>query len=63
MQGTIGDTLVVIIACLAVAIVASAVIHFRPARRRHRHRKRHSQRPKIDLFAEKTTDPTPTADA
>ena len=63
MQGVIGDTLVVILACLAVAGIVSAVIALRPARRRHRHRKRHSHRPKIDLFAEKAADTAPSPDA
>jgi hypothetical protein len=63
MQGTISDALVVIGACLVVALFAIAVIILRPARRRHRHRKRHSHRPKIDLFADKASDPAATTDA
>ncbi|HEX8514452.1 MAG TPA: hypothetical protein VF688_15260 [Allosphingosinicella sp.] len=63
MQGTIGDALIVIAACLLVAAVAIAVVVFRPSTRRHRHRKRHSRRPKIDLFTDKAESPTPIVDA
>jgi hypothetical protein len=50
MQGTINDGLSIIIACVVIAGAASALIAYRPWKRRHRHRKRHSHRPKIDLF-------------
>lgn len=51
MQDVIIEAFQIIGACLLVALVAIAVIVFRPAaRRRRRHRKRHSQRPRIDLF-------------
>lgn len=62
-MATIFDALAIIVACLVVAMLTTAVILYRPARRRHRHRKRHSHRPKIDLFATKAADSTPGTDA
>lgn len=51
MQDFIDDGLAIIAACLIIAGFASAMIVLRPWKRRHRHRKRHSSRKKIDLFA------------
>lgn len=50
MQDFIDDGLAIIAACLIIAAFASALIVFRPWKRRHRHRRRHSSRTKIDLF-------------
>lgn len=63
MQATINDGLAIIIACLVIAVIASALIVFRPWKRRQRHRKRHSQRPKIDLFKAEPAEPAPKNDA
>ncbi|HEU0133442.1 MAG TPA: hypothetical protein VFR28_01345 [Allosphingosinicella sp.] len=50
MQDVMTDTLAILGACLVVAILALAIVLFRPAARRRRRHKRHSTRPKIDLF-------------
>ena len=63
MQTIINDALTVIIVCLAIAGFASALVFFRPWKRRHRHRKRHSHRPKIDLFAGEPAEPASKIDA
>lgn len=63
MQAMIDDALAIVITCLVIAAVAAALIVFRPWRRRHRHRKRHSHRPKIDLFAAEPAKPTAKTDA
>jgi hypothetical protein len=63
MQGIINDGLAIIIACLVIAVIASALIVYRPWNRRHRHRRRHSRRPKIDLFRAEAAEPTSKIDA
>ena len=50
MQDVIINALQIIGVCLVIALVAVALIIFRPAARRRRRRKRHSDRPRIDLF-------------
>lgn len=52
MQDMIIGGLVVVGTCLAIAVAAVLLIVFRPSARRRR--KRHSRRPKIDLFAERS---------
>lgn len=62
MQDTLADALAILIACLVIAGAASALILLRPAARRRRRHKRHSRRPKIDLFkAEAKAAPEPDA--
>ena len=63
MQALIDDGLAIIIVCLAIAILASALIVLRPWKRRHRHRKRHARRPKIDLFKDEPGGPAADVDA
>ena len=63
MQALIDDGLAIIAACLFITALAAGLIVFRPWRRRHRHRKRHSHRPKIDLFAGEPAAPTARTDA
>ena len=59
MQDIMTDTLAILLACLVIAALAILLVIFRPAARRRRRHKRHSRRPRIDLFApahpEKTT--------
>ena len=51
MQDAIIIALAIVGTCLVIALAAVALFVFRPnARRRRRHR-RHSKRPRIDLFA------------
>jgi hypothetical protein len=61
MQAFIDDGLAIVIACLAIAAVASALIVFRPWK--HRHRRRHARRPKIDLFKDEHGGAAPKIDA
>lgn len=63
MESTVIDALMVAGACLLIGIVAVAIVIFRPDRRRHRRRKRHSRRPKIDLFTDRAADSAPSSDA
>ncbi|HEX8467684.1 MAG TPA: hypothetical protein VF620_07760 [Allosphingosinicella sp.] len=63
MQGIISDGIAIVIACLLVAAVASAIIVLRPRKGRRRHRKRHSPRPKIDLFEAEPAKPAAKPDA
>jgi hypothetical protein len=63
MQATIIDALTVVAACLVVVVLALVFIVFRPAKRRHRRRKGHSHRPKIDLFTDKPAGSAPGRDA
>jgi hypothetical protein len=51
MQDYMADMLAILGACIAIAGLAIALMVFRPAARRRRRHKRHSSRPKIDLFA------------
>ena len=63
MQPIINDALAVIIVCLLIAVAAIALIILRPWKRRHRHRRGHSRRPKIDLFKADAGEPAPKGDA
>ncbi|HEY0129795.1 MAG TPA: hypothetical protein VGB57_00205 [Allosphingosinicella sp.] len=63
MQDMIDDGLAIILACLLIAGLASALIVVRPWRRRLRHRRRHSHRTKIDLFAVEAGEPAAKTDA
>lgn len=63
MQDILDDGLAVIFACLLIAAVASALIVYRPWKRRQRHRRRHSRRPKIDLFEPSHGEPGSGKDA
>lgn len=63
MQDIVDDGLAILVACLMVAAIASALIVYRPWKRRQRHRRRHSRQPKIDLFDGKPGGPAPTKDA
>ena len=58
IQHLIIGALEIIGACLLIALVAVALVIFRPAARRRRRHRRHSKRHKIDLFAP-TRDETP----
>ncbi|HYG46806.1 MAG TPA: hypothetical protein VD846_02595 [Allosphingosinicella sp.] len=50
MRDIMTDALAILIACLVIAAIATAVVIFRPSARRRRRHKRHSRRPRIDLF-------------
>jgi S-adenosylmethionine:diacylglycerol 3-amino-3-carboxypropyl transferase len=50
MQDIMTDALAILIACLAITALASALVIFRPSARRRRRRRRHSTQPRIDLF-------------
>lgn len=63
MEDLINDGLTIVIACVAIALLASALIVLRPWKRRQRHRKRHSHRPRIDLFRDGDSDPAAKSDA
>ena len=63
MQDIMTDTLVILITCLVIAAFATALVMFRPAARRRRRHKRHSRRPKIDLFEPVKAGPAPEPDA
>jgi hypothetical protein len=57
------ETLAILTACLLIAAAAGLLILFRPAARRRRRHKRHSRRPKIDLFAPEPAEPAAKSDA
>jgi hypothetical protein len=63
MQDTISEVATILAVCLLIAAVAVAIILFRPAARRRRRHKRHSRRPKIDLFKTETTETAAKSDA
>ena len=63
MQGIIDDVIAIIIGCLLVAGAATAMIMFRPWKRRRRHRRRHSHQPRIDLFETQPAEPAAKSDA
>lgn len=63
MQDLLTDALGILIACLVVAGVASALVVFRPAARRRRRRRQHHSRPKIDLFVPAHAEAAPDKDA
>jgi hypothetical protein len=49
MQAIINDALTVLIVCLVIGVAAIALVVLRPWKRRRRHRRGQSHRPKIDL--------------
>jgi hypothetical protein len=57
MQHMIISALAIVGTCLLIAIATVALFVFRPKARRRRHR-RHSKRPRIDLFAAPREPPT-----
>jgi hypothetical protein len=57
------ETLAIMIACLLIAAAAGLLILFRPSARRRRRHKRHSRRPKIDLFKPEAVEPVAKSDA
>ena len=59
MQDLLTDTLAIVTACLVITAFAGLLVLFRPAARRRRRHKRHSKRPRIDLF--KPTHPESVA--
>jgi hypothetical protein len=63
MEDMMFDALEIIGVCLLIAIVAVSLVIFRPTARRRRRRKRHAQRPRIDLFAPPAEDLPPVSDA
>ncbi len=63
MQDMINDGLTILIVCLVIAVVATALIVLRPWKRRQRQRKRHSHRPRIDLFKDDPSEPVAKTDA
>lgn len=63
MRDIMSDVVAIFVACLVIAAVASAIILFRPAARRRRRHKRHSRRPKIDLFKVEPSGPAANTDA
>jgi hypothetical protein len=63
MQPIINDAVAVILVSLLIAGAATALILFRPWKRRHRHRKRHSHRPRIDLFKAERSETAAKTDA
>ena len=50
MQDILTDTLAIVLACMVITASAGALVIFRPSARRRRRQKRHSTRPRIDLF-------------
>jgi hypothetical protein len=65
MHDVMTETLTILVACLAIAAVASLLVAFRPsARRRRRHHKRRSTHNRIDLFKPAHPEaPVPEPDA
>ncbi|HEX8308809.1 MAG TPA: hypothetical protein VF645_10375 [Allosphingosinicella sp.] len=63
MHGIIADVIAIIVGCLLVAGAATAMIVFRPWKRRRRQRRRHSHQLKIDLFETQTAEHAPKSDA
>jgi hypothetical protein len=63
MRDIMGDVTVILFACLVITAAASFIIIFRPAARRRRRHKRHSRRPKIDLFKAEAAEPGTKSDA
>ncbi len=59
MQDILTDTLAIVLVSLVITALAGGFVLFRPAARRRRRHKRHSTRPKIDLF--KPAHPEPAA--
>ena len=57
MEHMIISGLAIVGTCLVIALAAVALFVFRPKARRRRHR-RHSKRPRIDLFAPPREPPT-----
>lgn len=52
MQDMIIGALAIIGTCLVIALATVAIYVFRPGARRRRRKRRHSRRPRIDLFAQ-----------
>ena len=50
MQDILTDTLAIVLTCLVITALAAGLVLFRPAARRRRRHKRHSNRSRIDLF-------------
>ncbi|MGZ8285923.1 MAG: hypothetical protein ACXW27_12120 [Allosphingosinicella sp.] len=63
MADIMGDAFAILGACLVIAALATILILFRPSARRRRRHKRHSRRPKIDLFKAAPKDPAANLDA
>ncbi|HLL32079.1 MAG TPA: hypothetical protein VK403_13905 [Allosphingosinicella sp.] len=63
MQDIMTETLAILVTCLVIAALATGIVMFRPAARRRRRHKRHSRRPKIDLFKPAHSDAAPEPDA
>jgi hypothetical protein len=61
MQHIMTETLAILIACLVIAAAASLLVIFSPAARRRRRHRKHSRRPKIDLFQRAGRDRKPDA--
>jgi hypothetical protein len=57
------EVVAILIVSLAIAAVTVGLILFRPAARRRRRHRRHSHRPKIDLFKHEGAESTPDANA
>lgn len=62
MKHLIISALTIIGVSLVIALGAILLIVFRPSARRRRRHRRHSKRPKIDLFSERQAEP-PEPDA
>lgn len=63
MLDMITDALAIIGVSLAIALVAVALVVFRPSARRRRRHKRRSRRSRIDLFAPPPQDTPAEPDA
>ena len=63
MQDFMSDALAILGACIVIAALAIAMVVFRPTARRRRRHKRHSGRPKIDLFRSAQGDSPAQPDA
>ena len=50
MQDIMTDTLAILLVSLVITALAGALVLFRPSARRRRRHKKHSRRPRIDLF-------------
>lgn len=57
------EALTILVTCLVIAAAAVALILLRPAARRRRRHKRHSRRPRIDLFKTEPAEPAAKSDA
>lgn len=57
MQDILTDTLAIVLACLVITAFAGTLVLFRPSARRRRRHKRHTRRPRIDLFEPVHSEP------